>query len=145
MRTWPARQPDARISLDDGWKAMHQGVRGWPVKTCRHFPVCRSVTRTLWSPWVEATLVLKKIQSNIKLVRSEYTLEEPKWFSTCKIEWLSQIKDFSIIRNAVHFMLYSPIWTESHQKCGSALARQLTCLQYTEKHLIIYYSINYYH
>lgn len=65
IRTSPPRQPEARIWLDVGWKAMHQGVRGWPLKMLRHFPVATSDTLTVWSPWVEATLVLKQNKNNI--------------------------------------------------------------------------------
>lgn len=58
MRTSPPKQPDARMSLEVGLKARHHGVRGWPVRMCEHFPVRMSVTLTVWSPWVEATLSL---------------------------------------------------------------------------------------
>jgi hypothetical protein len=56
--TWPPRQPDARIWLEEGWKAIHHGVRGWPDNVFTFFPVFRSVTWMLWFPCVEATFVL---------------------------------------------------------------------------------------
>lgn len=57
--TWPPRQPDARIWLEEGWKAIHHGVRGWPDSVLTFFPVFRSVTCMLWFPCVEATFVLR--------------------------------------------------------------------------------------
>ena len=59
MRTSPARQPDARISLLDGWKATHHGVRGCPGSTCVHLPVSTLVIRIVWSPCVEAIRLLQ--------------------------------------------------------------------------------------
>jgi hypothetical protein len=63
--TWPPRQPDARIWFEEGWKAIHHGDRGCPDNVFTFLPVFRSVTYTLWFPWVEATFFLrqKKIQN----------------------------------------------------------------------------------
>ena len=63
MRTWPARQPDARMSLLDGWNATHHGVRGWPFNVCVHLPVCTLVMRIVWSPCVDAIHRLHSKQS----------------------------------------------------------------------------------
>lgn len=60
IRISPAKQPEARISSETGLNARHHGVRGWPVSMCVHLPVRTSETRTVWSPWVEATRNLQK-------------------------------------------------------------------------------------
>lgn len=56
--TSPDRQPDAKISLDVGWNAIHQGVLRWPSNFFTCFPVFTSDTYIWWSPCVEATLEL---------------------------------------------------------------------------------------
>ena len=67
MRTWPPRQPLASKSFDEGWKATVHGVRGCPARTWIHFPLFASVTRTVWSPCVDANSFLQNIiiRSNI--------------------------------------------------------------------------------
>ena len=47
IRTSPPKHPEVSISLEVGWNAMHQGVRGCPVKMCVHLPDLMSVTRTV--------------------------------------------------------------------------------------------------
>ena len=36
--TWPSRQPEAMMPGWAGWKAMHHGVRGWPLRVWTHLP-----------------------------------------------------------------------------------------------------------
>jgi len=57
--TCPPRQPDASSWSEDGWNVMHHGVRGWPLRVFTHLQVLQSTTRTVWSPWDEAILVLE--------------------------------------------------------------------------------------
>lgn len=74
--TSPPRQPEARISLEDGWKAIHQGVRGCPVRMCVHRPLLMSVTLTVWSPWVEAIFVLHEKQKRKRVVSEWFCNQE---------------------------------------------------------------------
>lgn len=86
--TSPPRQPEANSSLDDGWNAMHQGVRGWPLRVFMHLNVLQSTIRTVWSPWEDAILVLSGLKQTRKV-----DLGDPG--SSHSFVWLQDITEAS--------------------------------------------------